>query len=33
MKNSNKKNVVKNVMNAFKKFILDSEIRNTPKIN
>lgn len=33
MKLSNKKNVVKNIMNAFKNFVLDAELKNTPKMN
>lgn len=33
MKICNKKNVVKNIMNAFKNFILEAELKNTPKVN
>jgi len=33
MKVSNKKNVVKNIMNAFKNFILEAELKNPPKMN
>ncbi|KAL4449948.1 hypothetical protein ABPG74_015067 [Tetrahymena malaccensis] len=33
MKVCNKKNVVKNIMNAFKNFVLEAELKNTPKVN
>lgn len=33
MKMCNKKNVVKNIMNAYKNFILEAELKNTPKVN
>lgn len=33
MKVCNKKNVVKNIMNAYKNFILEAELKNTPKVN
>lgn len=33
LKLCNKKNVVKNIMNAFKNFILDNEQKNSQKVN
>lgn len=33
MKLCNKKNVVKNIMNAFKNFVLDTDLKNETKVN